>query len=99
MNSFATINYSFKFNFLTACSAGWNSERDLGNEALEMTETKQQRKRLKRCLKGGIFMGTVYFELNSEKQNENFIQEIQEILIERYELEKGSSQWDEIFLN
>lgn len=44
-------------------------------------------------------MGTIYFELNSEKQNENFIQEIQEILIERYELEKGSSQWDEIFLN
>ena len=44
-------------------------------------------------------MGTVYFELNSEKQIENFIQEIQEILIERYELEKGSSQWDEIFLN
>lgn len=41
-------------------------------------------------------MGTVYFELNSEKQNENFIQEIQEILIERYELEKGSSEWDEI---
>lgn len=57
MNSFATINYSFKFNFLTVSSAGWNSERNLGNEALEMTETETTKEKIKEMSERRDFYG------------------------------------------